>query len=419
MTELAYIILAVIAYGTAYIVSLYSLAVYIDPDEVEVLFPQMSRSRKGFLKKLAGDPRAFVQVAIIYRSLALVVITVAAYRMFSTYLVFNGVPHWLLPAVGLGVVWILFVVTVEYLPRRSSRTAINQRMSRHLWVISVIYFFFYPFVRLFRSLLRKVNSGDMITEEEKEEIVERAIETLADQAGINEAIVEEEEKEMIGQIFQLDQTLVKEIMVPRINVTAIEHSLSFNEIRRLVLQDGHSRYPVFRDSIDNVIGMIYVKDLFTNLPERGETFEVSKYLREPYFVPETKVIGELLSEFKTKRLHIAVVVDEFGGVSGIVTLEDIIEEIFGEIQDEHDWEQENISVMSDGSYVVTAGMLVEDLQEKLETDYEQGDYDTVGGLIYDLVGSVPKEGQKIRWHDIEFEIQQIEGQRIATVTVRR
>ncbi len=419
MIEIVYLLIVIILYVTAYVVSLYSLAVYIDPDEVETLFPNISKSRQNLLKKLAGDPRAFVQIAVVYRSFALVIISVLSYKLLTGYAVFEEIPPWVIPAVGILLVWILFVITVEYLPRRSSRKAINNRMVRHLWIISPIYYIFFPIVGGLRGLLKRTNHEIEVTEEEKEEIVERAIETLAEQAGISETIVEQEEKEMIGQIFLLDQTVVREIMVPRINITAIEISMSFKDIRQLVLKDGHSRYPVYKGSIDKIEGLIYVKDLFNNLPEPGEEFDITSLLREPYFVPETKVIGDLLREFKTKRLHIAMVLDEYGGIAGLVTLEDIIEEIFGEIQDEHDSEQDEFQVLPDGRYMVDASMLVEELQDKLGTEYEQGDYDTVGGLIYDLVGSVPKEGQVIKWNDIEFEVEKVDGQRISLVTIRK
>jgi magnesium and cobalt transporter len=292
-------------------------------------------------------------------------------------------------------------------------------MVRQLWFIRLIWLFFFPVVRLYRSALKHTAAVDQVSEEEKDEIVERAIETLAEQAGISETIVEEEEKEMIGQIFRLDQTIVREIMIPRIDIVGISRSLSFTEIRKLVLEDGHSRYPVYDKTIDKIVGMLYVKDLFGRMPEPGEKFVISRYLRKPFFIPETKVIRELLNEFKLRRLHIAVVVDEFGGVAGIVTLEDIIVEIFGEIQDEHDWEETPIVRFRDGHLRVDAGVLVEELQEYLDTDYEQGDYDTVGGLIYDIVGSVPSEGQRVKWFDIEFEIDRVEGQRILYVIVRR
>jgi CBS domain containing-hemolysin-like protein len=157
-------------------------------------------------------------------------------------------------------------------------------------------------------------------------------------------------------------------------MVGIEENMSFRKIRQLVSRDGHSRYPVYQETIDKVIGLIYVKDLFSNPPEAGEKFDINKYLRKPYFIPETKIIGELLREFKDKRQHIALVADEYGGVAGLVTLEDIIEEIFGEIQDEHDSEEAEFADMGDGRFVVSANLLVEKLQDYLDTDYEHADY---------------------------------------------
>ena len=418
VVELFYLIIIIVVYVTAYLVSLYSMAVYIDPDEVETLFPSISPARHGFLMKLARDPRAFVQIAVIYKSFALIIITAVSLQLMRWLSEAAGVDiAWLLP-LGLAVHWLMYIVVVEYLPRRSTREAIDQRMVRHLWIIIIVWAVFFPIVQVYRKALRRTSEGEKVTEEEKDEIVERAIETLADQAGIGETIVEEDEKEMIGQIFQLDQTVVHEIMEPRIDIIGIEKSTSFADIRKLVLEDGHSRYPVYDGTIDKIIGMMYVKDLFSRMPDAGEKFVITKYLRKPYFVPATKVIGELLGEFKARRLHIAMVVDEYGGVAGLVTMEDIIEEIFGEIQDEHDWEEAEFTKLAEGQYRVNAGLLVEKLQDYLDTDYEQGDYETVGGLIYDLVGSVPREGQKIKWHDVEFQVDKVEGQRILYVKVR-
>ena len=405
--------------ASGYVVSLYSLAVYIDPDEVETLFPEASKRRRAFLKRLATDPRAFVQIAVVYKSFCLIFITAAAVWLVS--LTGFAKPWFSTLAQGLGLVlvWMLYMVFVEYLPRRFWRNAIKSGMLRHLWLIAIVYTLCRPIVWLYQRALERAHEGVPVSEEDKEEIVERAIESLAEEAGIGEAIVEDEEKEMIGQIFQLDQNVVREIMVPRIDITGIEKSMNFKDIRSLILKDGHSRYPVYDETIDKIAGLIYVKDLFNNMPEPGETFVIDKYLRKPYFVPESKIIGELLKEFKVRRLHIAIAVDEYGGVAGIVTLEDIIEEIFGEIQDEHDSEMSEFSRLADGTYLASAGLLVEKLQDYLDTDYEQGDYDTVGGLIYYLVGSVPREGQHIRWHDLEFEVERVKGQRIMMVRVRK
>ena len=414
-----YTAIVVVGFATGYIVSLYSLAVYVDPEDVQRLYPSLAARRRRFVERLAGDPLAFVQIANVYKSFALILITIAVFQLTSRLAGVTPLVPMIFQAAGILLTWLLYIFFVEYMPRRSARTAERARMLRHLWLIALIYWVFFPIVRSYRRALRRIRPEHRVTEEDKEDIIERAIETLAEQAGIGEQIIEGDKKEMIGQIFQLDQTVAREIMIPRINIVGIEKSMSFRDIRELVVRDGHSRYPVFDDTIDKIIGLVYVKDLFNNMPKPGETFDLTNRLREAYFIPETKVIGELLREFKVKRMHIAVVVDEYGGVSGLVTLEDIIEEIFGEIRDEHDWEQEEIVREQDGGYLVSASVLVEELQDQLDTDYEQSDYDTVGGLIYDLVGSVPREGQRIKWHDLEFEVDRVEGQRIVSVRVHR
>jgi len=412
-------IVFVLCYVTAYVVSLYSRAVYLDPDDLDELGLKLVGRKRVMLTRLAGDPRTFLQIAVVYKAAMLIVSTAVMVRLTEKMALDLGTAPYVLIVPGLLLTLLSFVLVVERLTRRASRRAVSPQMLRHLWLITSIYYVCYPIVWLYRRALGRSHSAEPVSEEEKEEIVERAIETLAEEAGIGETIVEDDEKQMIGQIFLLDQTVVKEIMVPRIDITGIEKGLSFRAIRELVLRDGHSRYPVYDGAIDKIVGLLYIKDLFSKMPEPGEKFVIEDYLREPYFVPETKIIGELLQEFKARRLHIAIAVDEYGGVAGLVTLEDILEEIFGEIQDEHDAEEAEFAPLPDGRYRVSAGLLVEKLQDYLDTDYEQGDYDTVGGLIYDLVGSVPREGQRVRWNDIEFELERVEGQRIHHVIVKK
>ncbi|UCC44491.1 MAG: HlyC/CorC family transporter [Candidatus Zixiibacteriota bacterium] len=412
------VVLILFGYVSSYVVSLYALAVYIDPEEVESLFSETSRRRKRLLKKLAADPRAFMQIAAVYQSFSLIVITgLSIYLLLGLASLLRASAYLIVPC-GLMAVWLLTVTIVDLLPRRVSRKAISRKMLRHLWLVSVLYRLLSPIVLAYRRALMVRRDNDSVTEEEKEEIVERAIETLAEQAGISETIVEEDEKEMIGHIFLLDQTIVREIMSPRIDITGVERGTRFAEIQETVQRDGHSRFPVYDGSIDRIIGILYVKDLFNNMPRPGEEFVIGKYLRKPFFVPETKIIGDLLREFRARQLHIAVVVDEYGGVSGLVTLEDILEEIVGEIQDEHDSEEAVFVRLSEGHYLVDASMLVDELQHRLGTDFEQGEYDTVGGLVYDLVGSVPDEGARVIWQNLELTVTKCEGQRIRQVSVR-
>jgi CBS domain containing-hemolysin-like protein len=415
--EIIGFILIAAGYISGYIVSRYSLAVYVDPDDLNALVPDVSERQREFLRTLAENPRASLQVATVFKSFQLVVISVVAGLLLQELAVESDLTVYLLFPLGFGIVWLLQILFVEFLPRRRSRSGVRLAMLRHLWLIRLVHFLFLPVVGGYHWVLRR-GDEEPVSEEEKEDIIERAIETLAEQAGIEEQLVEEDEKRMIGRIFLLDQTVVREIMIPRIEITGIEQNMSLQDIQQLVLDDGHSRFPVFEETIDRFVGVLYVKDLFSNMPASEEEFNIKNYLRKPFVVPESKIIGDLLREFKIRRKHIALVVDEYGGLAGLVTLEDILEEIVGDIQDEHDTEQPEILRLADGNYAVDASVLVSDLQDVLGTEHKQGDYDTVGGLMYDLYGSVPPAGERLVWNDLSFEIAEVEGQRIKSVRVR-
>ncbi len=413
------ILVAVVLWGyfSAYVVSLYARAAYVDPEDFPDLIPEASEQSRKVLARMVSDPRSLVQVATVYRSFILIVMSASVLALTGRW--GNQWDPALAYPVVLVVTWILYLTFVEYLPRRATRETVNQRLIGFLWLIRCVYPVFAPVVRVYRSALRHGGPESQVTEEEKEEIVERAIETLAEQAGIDEAIVEEDEKEMIGHIFQLDQTLVREVMTPRIDVVAINKSTRFAQIRDLVRKEGYSRYPVFEDSIDKIAGILYVKDVFSDLPQPGEEFIITNYLRHPYFVPEMMIIGDLLREFRSRKLHVAIVVDDYGGVAGLVTLEDILEEIVGEIQDEHDSEVEEFRVQGEGKYLVDPALRLERLEELLDADYQIDENDTVGGLIYDMVGSVPVEGTRLTWHDLTLEVAKVDGQRITSVRITR
>jgi CBS domain containing-hemolysin-like protein len=398
-------------------VSLYSLALFVNPEEIESMYPHLSERQRRFLINSVDNARAFIQVAAVYKAFALMVISVSYVSLVQSLSDELGMLMWLAWPVGLSLIWLGYIMIVEYLPRRASRFGIHPRMAGRLWLMELISYLVLPVVSTYRKAISKGNIWDPLSEKEKEDIVERAIESIAEQSGIGQTIVEEDEKEMIGRVFLLDRMAVREVMVPRVEITAIERTMTFPEIRDLVRQDGHSRFPVFEETIDKIVGILYVKDVFNRMPEPGEAFNINRYLRKPYFVSEHKVIGDLLKEFKLGSHHIAIAMDEHGGVAGMITLEDIIEEIVGDIRDEEEPEETEFASLPDGRFLVNASMRVEKLQDYLHTEYEQDDYETVGGLIYHLVGSVPKPGQKVKWHELEFEVDKVEGRRIKFVRV--
>lgn len=413
---LIYIVLTAGILYIGYTYSLYSSVAYIDPEKIEHIREKLKGFRKKYLMEIESNSKIFLQLAVIFKSFLLVLL-LALVVLITNKLIYL---FEIIPVVGyltgFAIVWLLYLTFVEYLSRRRVLKVTETDILKSLRLLALVYIIFKPFLYLYSRVL-SIEKMEKISEDQKEDIIERAIETLAEQAGVSEPIVEEDEKEMIGQIFQLDVTEVREVMIPRIDMVGIDKNSPFDDARKLTKKFGYSRYPVYDDSPDKIIGILYIKDLFTGLFQEKSPFDITKHLREPYFVPEKKKISELLSEFKANKVHIAIVVDEYGGTSGLVTLEDILEEIVGEIQDEHDYEKEPLIHLPDNSLRVDAGLSMEKLIDELNLDYETEEFETIGGLIYDLVGSVPSIGTTLKWKDIIFEVDKVEGQRIISVKV--
>ncbi len=225
-----------------------------------------------------------------------------------------------------------------------------------------------------------------------------------------------EAQDMIKGIVELSETSVKEVMVPRIDVVFLSKTIDPAEMFETIVSCGHSRFPVYEETIDNVIGILYVKDLLKYQNDEKELI-IEEILRKPYFIPESKRLDTLLREFKRRHVHIAVSVDEYGGVAGIVCLEDIIEEIVGDIQDEFDNEVEDILKLDDNSYLCDGRVDIEDLNELLGTDIPDEDFDTLGGFVFDLFGKIPVKYEKVSFHGLDFIIQEIDRHKIKTIKI--
>ena len=228
--------------------------------------------------------------------------------------------------------------------------------------------------------------------------------------------LQEEKQDMIQGIEDLPETSVKEVMIPRIDVDFINVHITEQELYERIAESGHSRFPVYSDSIDNVIGILYVKDLIKVIA-KNEPVDLEKIIRKAFFVPESKRIDSLLREFKRRHVHIAVAIDEYGGISGIVCLEDIIEEIVGDIQDEFDNENEDILPVGDKIWICDGRINLDDLNDKIESNFPNEEFDTLGGFVFDLFGKIPVKYEKVAWRNYDFIIQDMEGHRINLIKV--
>ncbi len=245
--------------------------------------------------------------------------------------------------------------------------------------------------------------------------------TVEDILGADDAEkpLESQSIEMVEGIFDLKETKVREIMVPRTELTAVRVSDSIEKVAAVIHEKGHSRILVFEDNIDNIIGVLHVKDVFQEMAmNQGREISIERIMREPYFVPETKSVFDLLQEMKGKKMHLAVVIDEYGGIAGIVTLEDLIEEIIGEVQDEYDNEKDPIVKLDDRTWHVDAKMTIDDLNRELGLDIPQDeDYDTLAGYILATLGRIPGHKERIEANGVIFVVMEASEKSIEKVKI--
>lgn len=245
-----------------------------------------------------------------------------------------------------------------------------------------------------------------------EEDVEKAIIDARE-----EGELEAEEGSMLLNVLSLDETQVHEIMVPRTDIFCAETTTSIGDLVELIVESGHSRIPLYKENRDNIVGLIYAKDLLIHLhdPTLRDTPLIS-FMRKPFFVPETKIVTDLLQEFRTRKQHIAIAVDEYGGTSGLITIEDILEEIVGEIEDEYDTPKlEDIRATEDGNYIITGRADLDDVSEELSITLESEQVETLGGYLSELAGHVPQSGESFHLSGYDFTIEDADAKQIRLI----
>ncbi|TAK63860.1 MAG: HlyC/CorC family transporter, partial [Dehalococcoidia bacterium] len=284
-----------------------------------------------------------------------------------------------------------------------------------------------PVIRLFRTIFgplaasinRGVSSvvqrnGQAAREDDTEELLR-----LADIDTDGEPI-EEDERQMIRGIIEMDETTAREIMAPRIDIVALDAHETIDDALKLIVDKGFSRIPLYDGTVDNIVGIIYAKDLLRCLTENRRP-ALTEIARPPYFIPETKRVDDLLAELRQSKVHIAIVVDEYGGTAGLVTIEDLLEEIVGEIQDEYDREEAPIERVSATEAIIDARVSIDALSELFdyEPDEDDQDYDTVGGFVYHHLGKVPVAGDEVRVDGLTLRVLSVLGRRIKKVRATR
>jgi putative hemolysin len=253
-----------------------------------------------------------------------------------------------------------------------------------------------------------LRGGPFVTEEE--------ILTMADVAA-QEASIETEERELIHSIFEFGDTVVREVMVPRPDMVSVDADATVDEAIRIAIAAGKSRLPAFNETTDDILGLVFLKDLVTRSGSGEGNEPVRQMLRPAHFVPESKRVAELLREMQTEKFHMAVVIDEHGGTAGLVTMEDLLEEIVGEITDEYDVDEPQVERLAGGALRVPGRTPIDEMNELLGEDLPSGEWDTVGGLVFDALGHVPDEGECARVNGYEFCAERVQGRRIVSVRV--
>jgi CBS domain containing-hemolysin-like protein len=237
--------------------------------------------------------------------------------------------------------------------------------------------------------------------------------------GQEEGSIEREETELIHSIFEFGDTIAREVMVPRPDIVAIESHKTLRDVQEAVLEHGYSRIPVFTEDLDDVLGMVFAKDVLKALHQGKQDMPLREIVREAHFVPESKRVADLLREMQKEKFHISLVTDEYGSVSGLVTLEDLLEELVGEISDEYDVEEPELELVAEGVYRVDGKVGIDEVNEVLDVELPDEEWDTVGGLMLGLMGSIPEEGEGVDFRDLRFTAEKVNGRRIVKILITR
>ncbi len=362
-------------------------------------------SRAAMVLKVTGNPSKMLSAILIGNNIvnmyASSLTTLLSSKLFGNEMV----------GAATGIITFLILIFGEITPKTSATLSSEKMSLRCAGVIFVLMVLFTPFIFVINKLSLLVlklvgvdpnKKAESITEDELRTIVEVSHE---------EGVIETEEKKMINNVFDFGDSVAKDVMVPRIDMAFVDVNASYEEVIDIFRQEKYTRFPVYEETTDNVIGILNVKDIL--LAGEREQFSVRDYLRAPYYTYEFKKVSELMVEMKKANVNIIIVLDEYGATAGLITLEDMLEEIVGDIRDEYDEDEENELVeIAANEYVVEGSMKLDDLNDRLELKLESEDYDSVGGLVIGLLDHLPEEGEDVVFDNVRLVVDRVEKNRI-------
>jgi CBS domain containing-hemolysin-like protein len=362
----------------------------------------------SFIHRLAGSP--------IYHYLSLGlgrVLVIAVFVVASSRFAVSRLPAGALFAAGFCAFLVLVVlvplVGVKIIALRDP----EKYLDRTRFVTYPIVYLVWPIVYVGVAALKRISPRGVDLVSLPIMPFKRRIELLGYKNGGDDS----DERELVESAFDFGDTKTREVMIPRIDMVAVNVHTTPAEAVDLIIEAGHSRVPVYDDTVDKIVGVLHAKDVLARVVA-GEEFAIRDIMRDAYFVPESKKIGDLLSEFRKRRIHIAIAVDEYGGTAGLVTMEDVLEELVGDIQDEFDAEEELVRTIDADSVVCSARVRLDELNETFGIDLPEGDADSLGGFLYESIGRVPRVGEVFATRGLEFRVESVVRQRIDKVRIK-
>ncbi len=319
-----------------------------------------------------------------------------------------------------GITTIVLLLIGEIIPKTYAKYHATGWALTVIPMVALSYYSLFPIVYLLVQVPRALQRALGNEQQKNEAVTSRELEYLIEM-GAKHGSLDKVKEQLLSSVLAFTEVLVKEIMVPRTQVVALDEAAGYEQTLKLAIESELSRIPVYRETMDEVIGVLYVKTLLAEL-KRGvpKEFQIARFMKKPFFVPEVMKVSRLLAEMQKRKTHLAIVVDEFGGTSGIVTLEDVVEEIVGEIHDESDVEEKRIKVLSDGVVVADGQVALRDLAEHLGIEFpEGGDYESLGGFLTATAGRVPPSGSLVVWGGLTFTVKAADDRRVTKVEIAR